>query len=275
MHKRHAFTLIEMLLVVSIIVLLIAILLPALGASRENAQEVLCRTRLKAMYEGHVSYSVSNFSRFPHYNTWLWTGAKSGIPSEQWAEYGNIWQYVKDREMYFCPKDDKRREPGSSSIGGGGGQGNNPIHSYVRMMEPRLQFKNRLVSGGMADADATRVADYLSPRSMKSGCFMPLPGSSLPASAWAGAPRSIANVALMFEEATMNSDSVAQGTSSVLLNDGHSYFSFQQDQMSTRHQGNAHIQYWDGHCAKVNAKYFNDWPWDHNPQAERFTFGVE
>ena len=274
MSSRRGFTLIEMLLVVSIIVILISMLLPALKTGKENAMETTCKARLKMLYEGHLVYSVANQSNFPHYNNWLWTGPKS-VSSEQWVEYGAIWPYVRDREMYFCPKDDKRRDPGTLAIGSGGAKGNYPIHTYVRMMEPHNQFRSRLIAGGASAQQASDAANYLGPRVMKPGCFSPLPGSGLPASAWAGAPRSLADVALIFEEASSNTDFVGPDDSWALLNDGHSYFSYKQDQMSARHQGNAHIQYWDGHSEKVNSSYFNNWPIDHNPTAEEIAFGVQ
>ena len=68
----RAFTLIEILVVVAIIALLISILLPSLNAAREQAQTVVCKTRLKELYSGHVLYAQDSKGRFPHWDWWLW-----------------------------------------------------------------------------------------------------------------------------------------------------------------------------------------------------------
>ena len=56
----NGFTLVEMLLVVVVIALLIAILLPVLGKSREAAREIGCRANLHAYGVGVVAYSLDN-----------------------------------------------------------------------------------------------------------------------------------------------------------------------------------------------------------------------
>lgn len=50
---RKAFTLIELLVVISIIALLVGILLPALGAARESAKNMVCKSKLKQVAIGY------------------------------------------------------------------------------------------------------------------------------------------------------------------------------------------------------------------------------
>jgi prepilin-type N-terminal cleavage/methylation domain-containing protein len=63
--QRRAFTLVELLVVISIIALLIGILLPALGAAREEARKVTSSTQLKGIHQNMVIFSQSNKGYYP------------------------------------------------------------------------------------------------------------------------------------------------------------------------------------------------------------------
>ena len=64
--KRSGFTLVELLVVISIIGMLMALLLPAVGAATENARSLRCKNRLKQLATAMASYE-SRFQRFPGY----------------------------------------------------------------------------------------------------------------------------------------------------------------------------------------------------------------
>jgi prepilin-type processing-associated H-X9-DG protein len=58
--KRPAFTLTELLVVIATIALLMAILLPSLRSSRQQAEAVLCSSNISQLLKGLFSYEIDN-----------------------------------------------------------------------------------------------------------------------------------------------------------------------------------------------------------------------
>ncbi len=65
MKRRHAFTLVELLVVIGIIALLISILLPSLSKARESAKRTACASNLRQIGMAIVMYANDNKAWLP------------------------------------------------------------------------------------------------------------------------------------------------------------------------------------------------------------------
>jgi len=130
--RRAAFTLIELLCVVSIITLLISILLPSFAGAREQAKKALCMNHQKQLATANQYYAMDYKGLLPDYDLWLWEGsainAFVGDGKAHAPEAGTLFgakqllgkrkgkligkNYAVTAEIYKCPSDrGERRNP--------------------------------------------------------------------------------------------------------------------------------------------------------------------
>jgi prepilin-type N-terminal cleavage/methylation domain-containing protein/prepilin-type processing-associated H-X9-DG protein len=102
--RGYGFTLIELLVVVAIIAVLISILLPAMGAAREQAKQVVCGSNLHSIGQAVASCSTENKGYGP--------GWDDGEPSIGHQEFMLTWidvlfdnDYLGDWKVGICPSD--------------------------------------------------------------------------------------------------------------------------------------------------------------------------
>jgi prepilin-type N-terminal cleavage/methylation domain-containing protein/prepilin-type processing-associated H-X9-DG protein len=103
--RLTGFTLIELLVVISIIALLVGILLPALGAARQTARNLVCLSNVRQMGLGFGMYQNDSDDQFILYRY----GGKNGSTSTYLASDGFYWpavltnDYLTNQKAIDCP----------------------------------------------------------------------------------------------------------------------------------------------------------------------------
>jgi len=109
--KRPAFTLLELLLALTIIALLMALLLPAVAAVRDHAADAQCKHHLKVLGQGVLTYAAQHRGLFPPVADWrnepvrYWWGVNAAKPD---FKQGLIYRHLgylagTERSLFECP----------------------------------------------------------------------------------------------------------------------------------------------------------------------------
>ena len=100
--KRHyptAFTLVELLVVIAIIGILVALLLPAIQASRESARRAACTNKMSQLILGVHDYEAAH--EFYPAGSVNPTGPIQNLPNGQHISWiVRILPYVEERALY-------------------------------------------------------------------------------------------------------------------------------------------------------------------------------
>jgi prepilin-type N-terminal cleavage/methylation domain-containing protein/prepilin-type processing-associated H-X9-DG protein len=110
---KHGFTIIELLVVISIVALLVAILLPALGKARQTAQSLQCSSNERQISVAVFTYAADNEEFLP----WLFwrtdlidgdymPGERVGAAGSWSPTYG---ESIRAAENFRCPIDENRQ----------------------------------------------------------------------------------------------------------------------------------------------------------------------
>ena len=100
---RTAFTLVELLVVIGIIVVLAAILLPALGAARERAKRAACLSNLRQIGAGMMMYANTFRGKYPNGNPRQ--TASSYTETNQVLTYLARQFLGSNAAVFHCPSD--------------------------------------------------------------------------------------------------------------------------------------------------------------------------
>jgi prepilin-type N-terminal cleavage/methylation domain-containing protein/prepilin-type processing-associated H-X9-DG protein len=133
MKTRKGFTLVELLVVISIIAVLLAILMPTLGSAREQGRAIVCGTHMKGLAVSWMVYAMNNNDKlcgaFTYNNNssiqwghkwdWVWspwvkeTNMAVAINAikctleqrKEGIKRGAFYKYNEKVEIYQCPGD--------------------------------------------------------------------------------------------------------------------------------------------------------------------------
>lgn len=154
----HGFTLVELMMVISIITLLISIMLPSMAKSRRSGRTVTCLSNTRQITIAHDVFTINNSGKLLPYE-----GSKIFMP--QLLPY-----HSGDKSVRFCPEADKRHPDGggwgsathawgygiydgsyalngflyASSGGDAGNEGGHGYFSSPLYIWPKMWFGNRL-----------------------------------------------------------------------------------------------------------------------------------
>lgn len=128
---QHPFTLVELLLVITIIAILAALLLPALTRAQEQARRIQCLGNLKQVGALMILYADDNDTFSPP--TWLANGAPivwdgvAGCPHG----FGLALNSLETARLAFCPAAEARKTTSALGLANWGNTaGSNVISSY-------------------------------------------------------------------------------------------------------------------------------------------------
>jgi prepilin-type N-terminal cleavage/methylation domain-containing protein len=138
------FTLIEILVVISIVALLGSILVPALSKAKEKAKVLLGSSRQREVASGVSLYSIDNEDYFPDSvatvgmgNGWNWSDPRRMIASDEiypgmhraMSEY--LGSYIEDAGTMYCPSA-PRKYKYLQAAWEAGGEWDNPDNLFPR-----------------------------------------------------------------------------------------------------------------------------------------------
>ncbi len=117
-HKR-AFTLVELLVVITIIALLLSILIPALGKARSLTKRIVCKSNLRQIDLAMRLYIEANNDTYPGTQDPVYTNPDTGAII--WLWMGRGWRSfvephlggnikVENPSVLFCPEDQAEPE---------------------------------------------------------------------------------------------------------------------------------------------------------------------
>jgi len=104
MPRRSAFTLIELMITLSVIALLIAIMMPTLGLARDSARQLLCAGNLKQLALAGHTYATDHDQQLPPGAPGsTYAPALFYLPAADYDLRENLGPYLQGFDAWKCP----------------------------------------------------------------------------------------------------------------------------------------------------------------------------
>lgn len=101
MTRRAAFTLVELLVVMSIVAILVAMLLPAIGKAKDLSQSVVCQSNLKQQFLAVQLYSDANRGYGPCETGTNYATDPAALVANAWSNGGSGARWMKKLLPYL------------------------------------------------------------------------------------------------------------------------------------------------------------------------------
>jgi prepilin-type N-terminal cleavage/methylation domain-containing protein/prepilin-type processing-associated H-X9-DG protein len=104
---KYAFSLIELLVVISIIAILMTLLTPMISTAIATAQRVKCASNMRSLGQAFASYASEHNGELPSAHTgsgcWIECNSFNRKQKIEGIKRGKLWPYVEDLSIYRCP----------------------------------------------------------------------------------------------------------------------------------------------------------------------------
>lgn len=159
--RRTAFTLIELLIVISIIAILAAILFPVFARARENARRASCQSNLKQIGLAAMQYASDYYACLPP--AVVIPGVNPADPKT--LSYVDLIQpYAKNGQIFVCPSFTRP----SYAVGGP-----DPSDTEQMMAGSGKMIYDRIFSYGLNTGGPTTGTLEMAPGQFQAACYGP------------------------------------------------------------------------------------------------------
>jgi prepilin-type N-terminal cleavage/methylation domain-containing protein len=146
---KRAFTLVELLVVITVLALLLALLMPALAGARSQGQALACRSNLRQLVLANTGYATENDGSYvpaakdmwDNAGRYRWHGVRNSIGEPFDPTKGPLAGYLADGQVKECPAHVnfvKSSDWNTSFEEGCGGYGYNMAYLGSRLWDPAL-----------------------------------------------------------------------------------------------------------------------------------------